>query len=120
MLVRRAALDRVGPLDEGYFLHCEDLDWFARFAGSDWQVYFVPDAEVVHHQGSCSTARPLAVEWHKHRGMVRFFRKFQFRDYPLPFSLLVLTGIWAHFGMLLVVKGIPRLAGFFRAGDRRG
>jgi GT2 family glycosyltransferase len=119
MLVRRAALEDVGPLDEGYFLHCEDLDWFARFARSSWKIYFVPDAEVVHHQGSCSTARPAAVEWHKHRGMARFFRKFQFRDYPWPFSVLVLAGIWAHFGAFLLVNGLRRLGGLLRGTDGR-
>ncbi len=111
MLVRRRALDEVGPLDEGYFLHCEDLDWFVRFRRAGWAIYFVPDAEVVHHKGACSTGRPLAVEWHKHRGMTRFFRKFQFRDHVLPFSLLVLAGIWAHFALLLVVNGVRRLVG---------
>ena len=54
MLVRRAALDEVGPLDEGYFLHCEDLDWFVRFGRAGWGIYLVPDAEVVHHKGACS------------------------------------------------------------------
>lgn len=111
MLVRGTALEAVGPLDEGYFLHCEDLDWFMRFQRSGWQLYLVPDVEVVHHQGSCSTGNPVAVEWHKHRGMVRFFRKFQFRAYPLPFSLLVLVGIWAHFGLFLVAYSLRRLAG---------
>lgn len=97
MLVRRRALDEVGPLDEGYFLHCEDLDWFVRFRDAGWGIYLVPDAEVVHHKGACSTGRPLAVEWHKHKGMARFFRKFQYRGYPWPFSLLVVFGIWVHF-----------------------
>ncbi len=110
MLVRRAALGEVGPLDEGYFLHCEDLDWFVRFARAGWGIYLVPDAEVVHHKGACSTSRPLRVEWHKHRGMARFFRKFQFRDYPLPFSLLVLAGIWGHLGISAGVNGL-RLVG---------
>lgn len=111
MLVRRKALDEVGPLDEGYFLHCEDLDWFVRFKRAGWAIYLVPDADVVHHKGACSTGRPVAVEWHKHRGMMRFFRKFQFRDYPLPFSLLVVVGIWAHFAVYLVASGLRRLAG---------
>lgn len=97
MLVRRAALSAVGPLDEGYFLHCEDLDWFVRFRRAAWEIYLVADAEVMHHKGACSRSRPMRVEWHKHRGMTRFFRKFQFNDYPLPFSLLVVVGIWAHF-----------------------
>lgn len=115
MLVRRAALAEIGPLDEGYFLHCEDLDWFARFARSAWRIYLVPDLEVVHHQGACSKGRPVRVEWHKHRGMVRFFRKFQAREYPLAFRLLVLTGIWGHFAVLAVVEAAGQVA----AGVRR-
>lgn len=110
MLARRAALEQVGPLDEGYFLHCEDLDWFVRFARAGWGIYLVPDAEVVHHKGACSTGRPLRVEWHKHRGMARFFRKFQFGEHSLPFSLLVLVGIWAHFVVSGAVNGL-RLVG---------
>jgi len=110
LMVRRAALDAIGPLDEGYFLHCEDLDWFARFARSEWRIYFVPGVEVVHHQGACSKGRRVWVEWHKHRGMVRFFRKFQARAYSLPFRLLVILGIWGHFAVLASVEGIRRAA----------
>lgn len=109
MLVRRSALDQVGPLDEGYFLHCEDLDWFVRFARAGWGIYLVPDVEVVHHKGACSTGRPVAVEWHKHRGMARFFRKFQSRDHSLPFRVLVWVGIWGHFGLVSLVGLLRRV-----------
>jgi GT2 family glycosyltransferase len=114
MLVRRSALEEVGPLDEGYFLHCEDLDWFVRFRQAGWAIYLVPDLEVVHHKGACSTGRPVAVEWHKHKGMARFFRKFQARDYPLPFRLLVLIGIWAHFALVAGVTALARATGWGR------
>ncbi len=106
MLARRAALDEVGTLDEGYFLHCEDLDWFARFAASRWSIVFVPDVVVIHHKGRCSLSRPRRVEWHKHRGMARFFRKFQFHAHALPFSLLVLTGIWLHFALVMLTLSL--------------
>jgi len=116
MLVRRLALREVGPLDEGYFLHCEDLDWFVRFRREGWAIYLVPCAEVTHFKGACSTSHPVAVEWHKHRGMVRFFRKFQFRDYMLPFSLLVVLGIWMHFFVFFISN---RLRQVFRVGSAR-
>lgn len=109
MLVRRAALDRVGPLDEGYFLHCEDLDWFVRFARAGWQIYLIPDVHVVHHKGACSAGRPIWVEWHKHRGMIRFFRKFQYDAYPLPLSLMVIIGIWIRFGLVLLRVTLQRV-----------
>ncbi len=97
MFVRRAALEGVGPLDEGYFLHCEDLDWCERFRRAGWTVLFVPDVAVTHDQGGSSRARPLRVLWHKHRGMVRFYRKFFRRAYPLPLMWLVFAGVWLRF-----------------------
>ncbi|MFV2069198.1 MAG: glycosyltransferase family 2 protein [Pirellulales bacterium] len=100
MLVRRAALEQVGPLDEGYFLHCEDLDWCMRFRQAGWKVMFVPGTEAIHYKGACSHRRPVRVLWHKHRGMVRFYRKF-FRDqYPAPLMWVVVSSIWARFGIL--------------------
>ena len=97
MLVRRSALEKVGPLDPGYFLHCEDLDWCMRFTQAGYRILFVPDVVVTHVKGACSVNRPIFVEWHKHKGMARFYRKF-FRDsYPAPLLWLVYIAIWARF-----------------------
>jgi GT2 family glycosyltransferase len=102
MLVKRAALDDVGPWDADYFLHCEDLDWCMRFTLKGWQMIFVPDAPVVHEWGACSRSRPVFVEWHKHRGMLRFYRKFYRKQYSGLLWALVVAGVWLRFGMLAV------------------
>jgi asparagine synthase (glutamine-hydrolysing) len=97
------ARDRVGvkPLfyawDEAYFLHCEDLDWCMRFRKRGWKILFVPDAPVLHHQGHCSRARPFFVEWHKHKGMMRFYYKFFRHQYPGVLMWMVNLGIWLRF-----------------------
>lgn len=93
MLVKRAALDEVGLWDEGYFLHCEDFDWCMRFRLKGWQIMFVPDAKVTHVWGACSRSRPFFVEWHKHLGMLRFYRKFFRQHYPLILWGLVVIGV---------------------------
>jgi hypothetical protein len=51
LLVRRAAIDQVGPLDDGYFMYFEETDWCRRMARAGWQGWYVPDAEVVHLGG---------------------------------------------------------------------
>jgi len=108
MLVRREAMKDVGPWDEGYFLHCEDLDWCMRFRQKGWKILFVPDAPVVHQKGSCSQSRPLFVEWHKHKGMIRFYRKF-FRDrYPGVLMWLVALGVWLRFGAVAAYYTVRR------------
>jgi GT2 family glycosyltransferase len=104
MLVRRSVFDTVGAWDEGYFLHCEDLDLCMRFHLARFRIVFVPTVSVMHIKGACSTSRPLFVEWHKHKGMVRFYYKFYRDKYAWPVMGAVFIGIWLRF--LLVAMRI--------------
>lgn len=118
MLVSRAAVDDVGIWDEAYFLHCEDLDWCMRFRQRHWKILFVPDAPVVHHLGHSSRVRPYFVEWHKHKGMVYFYRKFFLNQYPGLLMWLVDMGVWLRFGLVSAQHFFSRLLG--RGGGGRG
>lgn len=108
-MVSRRAFAEVGPWDEGFFLHCEDLDLCLRFRAAGWRILFVPDAAAVHHRGMCGRSRPLAVEWHKHRGMIRFYRK-HFRDsYPAGLFGLVVAGVWLRFAAVAARQAVRAL-----------
>lgn len=109
-MVSREAFNAVGSWDEGFFLHCEDLDLCLRFRAAGWRILFVPDAQAVHHRGMCGRSRPLAVEWHKHRGMIRFYRK-HFRDsYPAGLFGLVVAGVWLRFAAVAARQAVRSLA----------
>jgi len=105
MLVRTEAFVGVGGMDGAYGLHCEDLDLMYRLREQGAHCLYVPQASVVHLQGTSSRSRPVWVHWQKHRGMQRFFLKFQAPRYAAPmrwpFSALVLVGIWARFAVTL-------------------
>jgi GT2 family glycosyltransferase len=71
-LVRRAAIDDVGPADDSFFLFSEETDWAYRFAQSGWKLLFFPGAQATHvyaasHKGA------MFVE--NLRGQLRFLRK---------------------------------------------
>ncbi|MCU7842318.1 MAG: glycosyltransferase family 2 protein [Candidatus Thiodiazotropha sp. (ex Monitilora ramsayi)] len=117
MMVKREAVFEIGLWDEGYFLHCEDLDWCMRFRQKGWKILFEPDAKIEHFGGACSAARPLFVEWHKHKGMMRFYRKFFHHQYPGVLMWLVTVGVWFRFGLVSIVHVGKRLlkgVGFLR------
>jgi N-acetylglucosaminyl-diphospho-decaprenol L-rhamnosyltransferase len=72
MLLRRAAIDEVGGLDEDFFLFSEETDWHYRFVRAGWQVLFTPAAEAVHVGGASHGGRLFAEQV---RGHLRFLAK---------------------------------------------
>lgn len=108
MLVKREAMRDVGEWDEGYFLHCEDLDWCMRFRKNGWKILFVPSARIRHEHGMCSQTRPIFVEWHKHKGMIRFYYKFFRHQYPGVLMWFVVLGVWFRFGLVAAYHMIKR------------
>ncbi len=109
MMLRREVLAQVGPWDEEYFLHCEDLDLCMRMRRGGWTVLFVPTALIFHALGVCSKDRPIFVEWHKHKGMIRFYRKFFRHQYPGVLMWLVSAGVWFRFGMVSSYRSLRLL-----------
>jgi len=97
MLVRRSAFETVGYLDEDYAMHCEDLDLMYRLKEAGWHCLFVPQARCIHKQGLSSRSRPTWVHFQKHRGMARFYGKFQADSSFFPIRMLVYAGIWLRF-----------------------
>jgi len=110
MLVNRNALVHVGPLDPQYFLHCEDLDWCMRFTQAGYRILFVPNVVITHIKGSCSINRPIFVEWHKHKGMLIFCKKFYLDKYPRPLLFLVTLGIGLRFCLVTIYYCFRRIA----------
>jgi GT2 family glycosyltransferase len=108
MLVKRDAFDAIGGWDEGYFLHVEDLDLCMRFRRAGHRIVFVPDARVVHVKGA-SSGRRVFVEWHKHRGMLRYYRKFLAGEGSAALGLLVTLGVWLRFSLLAVLLTARRM-----------
>jgi GT2 family glycosyltransferase len=109
MLVRRDAMQDIGLLDEEYFMHCEDLDLCVRFRCGAWKILFVPGARMLHYKGVCSRARPIFVEWHKHRGMMRFYRKLFRHQYPGVLMWLVSVGVWLRFVLVASYYTVRRM-----------
>lgn len=100
MLLPRAVFSRIGGFDEGYFLHCEDLDLCRRVRDAGARVVCANSLNVVHVKGTSGRSRPFLVALSKHRGMWRWFRKFDpAASNPLT-RALVWCGLWAHFVLL--------------------
>ena len=97
MVLPRTLFDRVGGFDEDYRLHAEDLDLCRRVRDAGATVACANDVRVVPVRGVSSRSRPLFVEWHKHRGLWRYFGKFEAAQRGPFVRMAVFAMIWLRF-----------------------
>ena len=97
MLLARVLFERIGGFDAGYRLHAEDLDLCRRVRDAGAVVAVANDVRVVHVRGVSSRTRPLFVEWHKHRGLWRWFGKFEAKRRSAVTRVGVFLMIWGRF-----------------------
>lgn len=73
LLVRRSALDRVGLLDESYFIYGDEADLQYRLNKAGWKVYFLPTSTIIHFGGRSMD------RWKRrkmvYRGKMLFYKK---------------------------------------------
>ncbi|HVH51616.1 MAG TPA: glycosyltransferase family 2 protein, partial [Gaiellaceae bacterium] len=89
-LVRRAAVDAVGPADEDFFLFSEETDWAYRFRRAGWTSLFCPDATATHVYGASHGGRMFAENV---RGQLRFLEKHHGRRYARAARPIFVLGL---------------------------
>ena len=110
LFVRREAYAQVGPLDEGFFMYSEELDWLRRMKAVGWQVVHLPAAGVVHHEARSSAQVPAATHIRFNTSKVRYFRKYHGRLAGEALRLFLL----ANFGAQLLLEALKGLLGHKR------
>jgi N-acetylglucosaminyl-diphospho-decaprenol L-rhamnosyltransferase len=101
MMVRRSVIDQIGKLDEGYFIYCEDVDWFLRAKWAGWEVWYCPDSVIVHLGSHTRTFRRWQAVRDFHDSMIRFHRKFYARQYPPAINALIYGAVRARMYLIM-------------------
>lgn len=87
MLVRKEAMDKVGLLDERFFMYAEDLDWCHRFRMAGYKIIYFPNASIVHHKYKSGienqdVAKAKKVRSYFYDTMLQYFDKHFRNQYP--------------------------------------
>ena len=77
MLIRRAAWDDVGPLDEGYFMYLEEIDWCRRARRRGWQIWHQPGAAPSTTAAASTRQQPDAMFAQLWRSRLRYYQRFR-------------------------------------------
>lgn len=92
MLIRGKAIQKVGLMDEQFFMYGEDLDWCKRIKDAGWRIMYNPEVTVLHVKRASSRQNPRAqVEFY--RAMLIFYYKHYRPDTSLLLHWLILAGV---------------------------
>lgn len=108
LLIRRDLIDKIGLLDENFFMYGEDLDWCYRARAVGAKVMFVPITKVTHDKGSSSRKVPSQMIYEFHRSMMIFYDKYYRRRYNFLINFLVTIGIWMRYLVKLTENALRR------------
>ncbi len=103
MIVRREVIDKVGLMDESYYMYGDDIDWCFRIKKNGWKVYYLPDAEIVHYGGRGGSRRQSYRNIYEfHRAMAVFYGKHYAIKGLFLLNWPVYAGIWLKCGIELI------------------
>lgn len=114
-LVRRAAVEQVGGLDERFFFYAEDVDWCKRFRDAGWKVMYCPAASVTHFGGGSSANAPVRYSIEMLRANSRYWEKHHGRAGRRAFFLFAVT----YHGLRLLTRVLRRAFRFNGGADSK-
>ncbi|MDQ6674352.1 MAG: glycosyltransferase family 2 protein [Chloroflexota bacterium] len=106
MLIRREAWDDVGPLDEGYFMYLEEIDWCRRARLRGWTIWHLPAAVAIHHGGASTRQYRDAMFAQLWRSRLRYYQRLHGPTFNRLVHLVIRLGLRRHAHRI----GAPRTA----------
>ena len=96
ILLRLDAFREVGGFDPHFFMFFEDTKLGEDLRASGWQCVFLPEAEIVHEQGSSWKKRPAKMLREHHRSAARYLDGVYSKPYQAPLRLALHAGLWVR------------------------
>ena len=111
LVARREMLDKIGMLDERFFMYCEDVDIAYRAKQAGWKVMYFPGATVVHLRARSSDQNPVRMIIAFHRSMYAFFRKHYSAQSSILTQAIVPLGLTLRTLLLITHNKLARTFG---------
>jgi len=110
LMVRREVYEKIGGLDESYFMYGEDIDfsWRIRLAG--WENYYFPETHIIHYKGESTKKGSMNYVYTFYNAMAIFVKRYFSGSNAKFFSALLHVAIWLRATMAWLKRCAGRLA----------
>lgn len=110
LMVSRAALDKVGLLDESYFMYGEDIDFSWRIKLAGFENYYYPTARIIHYKGESTKHGSMNYVYTFYNAMSIFVQHYFSGSRARWFNLLLRLAIWVRASMAWLKRVLQAVA----------
>ncbi len=108
MLMRKLALEKVGFLDEAFFMYGEDIDLSWRIVQGGWKNYYYPHTSIIHYKGESTKKGSLNYVFVFYNAMVIFAQKHFSEKNAKLFSIFINVAIWLRAAVAITGRFVQR------------
>jgi GT2 family glycosyltransferase len=108
MMIRRGVIEKIGKLDENFFMYCEDIDYCHRINQAGGKIYYMPHSQIIHYKGESTKKNNLDYVITFNRSLYQFYEKHYQQKYFYAFKWLILLGVVLR-GSLIFARNNLRL-----------
>jgi GT2 family glycosyltransferase len=112
MLMRSDAIQKVGLLDETFFMYGEDIDLSYRIQLGGWKNYYCSDTTIIHYKGESTKKSSVNYVFVFYRAMVIFAEKHFSKNHAKSFSFLINLAIYFRAGLSIIKRLIYSIVPF--------
>lgn len=109
MFMRKEALDKVGLLDEDFFMYGEDIDLSYRIIKGGYKNYYLPDTTIIHYKGESTKKGSINYVFVFYNAMIIFAKKHFSQKNAKLFSFLINIAIYFRAGLAIFKRFLQRL-----------
>ena len=110
IMTTRLALDKVGLLDESYFMYGEDIDFSWRFIEAGYHNYYLADTRIIHYKGESTKKGSLNYVYTFYNAMAIFSKKYFSSKNARVYNAMIQLAIWGRAAMGMVKRVVQKLA----------
>jgi GT2 family glycosyltransferase len=110
MMMRTETLNKVGLLDETFFMYGEDIDLSYRITQGGYKNYYFPEARIIHYKGESTKKSSVNYVIVFYKAMIIFAAKHFSQGNARLFSFLINIAIYLRAGMAIMQRFISRAA----------
>lgn len=106
MLLRKNLLDKIGLLDEDFFMYGEDIDLSYRIIKAGFRNYYFPETRIIHYKGESTKHTSVNYVFVFYNAMIIFAKKHFSKSNASLFSLLIKFAIYIRAGVAIISRFI--------------